>query len=188
MKLYGSRHTGFLISHMDVLPFFIRARLLDQSKQALALETPEVMQALQMPLDEFAQAVVGKTLPEDFQFIEAGNTEDWMLENDGINCEMDFQGIFHLIEELVPQGVKLDEPVSGYSEFTRAEFDGTDRVFTIPLRWQPSLFRDKAHYGSATEIIDEISDAVGDLGVEFPKDFPFWKYIGVLDGAVWDGD
>ena len=181
MTPIASRHFGFLVSHPDVTPYFARAAILAMDDEGRA-ETcdDEELEQLGLDVDGFA-AMLARTPQVEKSSLYSCFYEEDLLERfeDALNMEIEFTGRFHVLNAGVPKGE--DPNVTDGLKFDY------DTVRTIPLDNQPtSLFMQC--YGNYAQVEAEIRDKIKTLHVELPKDFPFWRYIGCIDGVVYDDD
>lgn len=180
MKYFASRFYAFLVQHAEVLPFFVRSALQERSDELTADE----LAATLMPINMFAERVQAHDLPAQFYDAEAleGMTGDIM------SFETQWEGTFRVLPELVAAGTKLTAVESGYTDDVQAVFYGSELIHVISLDKQASIFSSSPLYQDAQAIIDEVKTKVAALEIEMPDNFPWWKYIGQMDGVVEDGD
>lgn len=178
----------FLASHKHVIPFFARSQVL---RDGIDDQPEHIAELLRMPIDEFAELVFSDRLAD-----AAGENADDVLdlfqrdhdclgciESERLSCDPDFEGIFIVEPTLVSDDAWLvSVDPEHYDRYVQAKFDD-ETVFTVPLLRQPELFVQP--YGSAEEIIAEVKSAIKEMDVEMPEDFPYWRFIGKLEGTVY---
>lgn len=168
----------FLLDAGGVLPFIVRAKLLALSKEEKKLLDDETVLILLHSVEKFAELANQSELPQIFydkgqiekEFISTGKYPETGVRHN-------FDGSFVLLDELIPADAT---PITRLMEYNFRD------AFPLMLSKQPSIWADAPRYNSPDEIIAEVKATVASMGVEFPDNFPFWSYIGMLDGFVWD--
>ena len=207
---YADMRYGALVNSDYLLPFFIRSiyrcwtndkessgsqgkqevtaiekALVDLVFEASLPDDQGVLDALNLPLDDFTERVLERNLPKDFY--DASLMEE--LEGDpGLEHMNYVASTFELLPELVPEELQ-DLCGSDSSAFdTVQEPSGIGTTYVIPLKYQPSIVQSDKQYLNGDEIINEVRQGIADLGVEVPTDYPLWLCIGALSAVGWKGE
>lgn len=189
MYIYPSVHYCFLVSSKLAIPFFNRSMLL---KEGIEKQEECVAEILRLPLEEFSKLILSDHHPVTFHDISElletfqDTNDDIISEIDELNAEISFEGFFTLIPELVPEHAVLRSvDPEHYNDYVQAKFED-ETVWTIPLKHQPNIF--SRQYDDGDQIIKEVKNAIANLGVEMPSDFPYWRCIGKLEGVTYQDD
>lgn len=186
MYSFAIKDYGMLISAAEVLPYFVRANFKKSPNIPNNTTDPEeikLLELMRLPIDEFADRVKAGDFPSGI----CSQENDNLMDYPEFAAEANFSGVFRLLKELIPDGVELESIDPEHWDHTaQYAFNGSDLVFYLPLQHQPSIF-ERYQYGSAREVIDEVQTTIEEaLEIEMPKDFPYWRFIGVLDGVAAD--
>lgn len=167
---------GLLVSHPDVLPYFTRAEFLFQKDfyEDYTMDA-EMQSILSLPIQEFAQWVRDRKLPECFFAAEHANLRD----SSKVNQYHVLEGAFIAIH---PISGDKPEPLS-------LPIDESKPVLIAPLSKQPSLWaqsQTSQGYNGISDIVAELTATVKSMDVELPDNFPLGGYIGLLQGIKLD--
>lgn len=159
---------GLYVGHPELLPFFLRHKILDDI-DFYQEDEPELAKLAQLPIQEYA-AAVADGFPVPF-----GDT----ALHDGIEQLAEFDGVFIPLEQLIPEGEKECLQDGGLSKLSWED----EPCFALyrPLQQRPGLFQQA--YGSPDEVLSEIRGYFAQEGIELPEHFPLWKYIGLFSGV-----
>ena len=164
-------YTGFFVSCDEVLPYFRRAQMLAEKDCSHGCAAAA---ALAMPLHDFAALVERGMLPRTFYADLTGREVSFLQQ--GMNEEWQFDGSFSGLSELNPNSAELAD--------IYWELHGGENVSIIPLSKQAGLWTKMPRYETADEVVNEVKEVISRMGVQLPKDFPYWKYIGTLEGTA----
>lgn len=165
MKSVFVNENCMLVSHPEVIPYFVRSVLIHHSSYFEDF-SDELKPFVAMPLEQFSKRVLARDLPAEFYSVAAAGI-DVCKE---INCLPGFMGFFsHLL------GKKRDIHKTSGSKYMPK-----DTVYTLPLSQQSELFCPCRN----DELGRELRAVLAQMKVEVPEDFPFRRYTGTLNGLI----
>lgn len=170
----------FWASHPDVLPYFVRSALI-QHQAYFSDFTPELRDCVALPINEFADRVVAGKLPEEFRSTEAAG----LAVLDGVQKTKVLMGMFYSLQLLETTQVKfnwVDVDQERCTSVLRHKI-----LYTIPSLKQPiQPITSKlcSPYKDVNEVSTEIKGILQSMAVEFPENFPFQAYTGILKGLI----
>ena len=165
MKTQFVNENCMLVSHPEVIPYFVRSVLLNHSSYFEDF-TDNLKPFMTMPLEQFSKRVLARGLPAEFYSVAAAG----IAARKEINCFPEFMGFFnHLICK------KTDVHKTSGSKYMPK---GT--VYTLPLSQQSELF---CPYRN-DELGQELRSVLEQMEVDVPEDFPFRRYTGTLHGLM----
>ena len=208
--LYAHFCYGALVNSDYLLPFFIRSiyrcwmndkessgsqeqqevtaiqkALVDLVFEASLPDDQVVLDALNLPLEDFSARVLARDLPKDFYYT---SLMEEIEGGPGLEHMNYVASTFELLPELVPGEIRdlCGSDSMAFDAMQKPSGFGT--TYVIPLKYQPSIVQSDKQYLNEDEIISEVRRSIADLGVEVPTDYPLWLCVGVLSAVGWKGE